>query len=75
VSGCLVEKFKKVTPHKELCECIKTAAGKRNLLAHKAAEEYLKFPVSLSGANVCQSKADYFQLAGIKEDTDPFKRL
>ena len=60
--GGLVEKFKEVTPHKELCERIQAATEKRNVLAHKAAVEYLKFPISLSGAGTCQSKADDFEL-------------
>lgn len=61
--GGLVERFKEVTPHKELCKRIQAAAGKRNSLAHKAAAEYLKFPISLSGAIECQSEADNIQRA------------
>ena len=60
--GGLAEKFKEITLHKELCKRIQSATGKRNSLAHKAAAEYLKFPISLSGAIECQSEADNIQL-------------
>jgi hypothetical protein len=59
--GALVEKFKEVTPHKELCNRIKAASKLRNNLAHSAAAEHLKIPISLSGANKCQSKAFEFE--------------
>lgn len=58
--GGLAEKFKEVTPHIELCERIQTAARERNRLAHEAANDYLKFRISRSGAEECQSKADAF---------------
>ena len=59
--GALVEKFKEVTPHKDLCDRIKSASKLRNNLAHSAAVEHLKIPISLSGANICQSKAFEFE--------------
>ncbi len=59
--GALVEKFKEVTPHKELCDRIKNTTKLRNNLAHSAAVEYLKIPISLSGANTFNSKAIKFE--------------
>jgi hypothetical protein len=61
--GALAEKFKEVTSHKSLCEKVKKAARNRNLLAHKAAAEWLSFLPSADGANKCQEKADEFRKA------------
>lgn len=61
--GGLVEKFKEVTPHKNLCRKIQAATKKRNILAHRAAADYLSFPISSDGADICQSKAEEFQKA------------
>ena len=59
--GALVEKFKEVTPHKKLCDRIKSASKIRNNLAHSVAADHLKFPISLSGANKCHSKVIEFE--------------
>jgi hypothetical protein len=59
--GALVEKFKEVTPHKKLCERIKSVSKIRNNLAHSAAADHMKFSISLSGANKCHLKASEFE--------------
>lgn len=59
--GALVEKFKEVTPHKDLCDRIKEASKIRNKLAHSAAAEYLKIPISLSGASTSKLKTLEFE--------------
>jgi len=61
--GGLAEKFKEVTPHKNTCETIQAIAKTRNILAHRAAADYLTFPISHDGASLCQSKAEEFQNA------------
>lgn len=55
--GSLVETFKTLTANRDLCERILTESRTRNLVAHKAASEYLKFPISDNGARDCQEKA------------------
>lgn len=59
--GGLISKFEIVTPHKDLCEKLRAATKIRNELAHTAAANYLKFPVSGSGADQCLSKASEFK--------------
>jgi len=58
--GSLIYKFEAVTPDKELCKKLKAVTKVRNELAHRAASNFLKFPVSYSGAEQCLAKAQEF---------------
>ena len=61
--GGLVGKFEMVTPYKDLCERILHSAQTRNELAHKAAANYLKFPISLGGAERVSLQAEEYRKA------------
>lgn len=56
--GGLVEIFRTVTNHTDLCDRIKKETEKRNFIAHTAASKYLKFPISGNGARDCQSASN-----------------
>lgn len=64
--GALIEKFKEVTPHKNFCDRIKQASKIRNKLAHSAAAEYLKIPLSLSGADTFNLKSLEIEQAAVQ---------
>lgn len=61
--GGLVEKFREITDHHDLCDRIKETTKVRNSLAHRAAAKYLDFTISESGAIACQAEAEQYQNA------------
>lgn len=58
--GGLVDTFETLTPHKDLCVRIKNETSNRNEIAHRAAADYMKFPISKNGAEECHLKATEF---------------
>ena len=61
--GGLVAKFEEVTSNKNLCSKIKIISKTRNELAHSAAANYLKFPLSTDGAEKLRYKASEYREA------------
>ncbi len=55
--GGLVDVFETLTHHKDLCARIKQEAANRNIVAHRAAADYLQFPLSKDGAEECFLRA------------------
>ncbi|HBZ29905.1 MAG TPA: hypothetical protein DEO56_04840 [Nitrosomonas nitrosa] len=61
--GGLADTFKVVTPHKDICDRIKNVSEVRNLIAHRAAVDYLKMQISNEVAREWHSKAVDFNEA------------
>ncbi len=59
--GGLVGKFRELTTHQKLCDKIKSLVKERNKLAHVAAADYLKHPISQSGNEEILKKAKRFR--------------
>lgn len=55
--GSLLDIFETLTQHKDLCARIRKETTNRNLVAHRAAADFLNFPLSITGAKECQLKA------------------
>lgn len=61
--GGLISKFEAVTPYSDLCAKLRQVTKTRNELAHRAAANFLNFPVSSTGAEQCLSKASEYREA------------
>jgi hypothetical protein len=67
--GGLISRFEMVTPYKDICVKLRAATKTRNELAHTAAANYLKFPVSSSGADQILAKASDFNDAAVSANS------
>jgi hypothetical protein len=56
--GSLINIFKTLTPHKDLCDRLSKQVQNRNKIAHQAAVEYLRFSLSYETTDELRMKTD-----------------